>query len=245
MGEETWIEGAISVEAVIQAQSREVHGVYVRRGEWDGTVRRLLKTAALAQVEVTRVDPDFIDSRASGRSHGGIIAQVGPRKFASLDDLLQTSNTPFVVMLDGIEDPFNFGQAVRSLYAAGAAGVVVRPRNWLSAAGVVTRASAGASAMIPMAVAPNAMEAAAFYKAQGLTIACTAMEKATSIYKVDLTIPLFFLIGGEKRGITRSFLDSADLRLKIPYQGEFPHSLGTAASTAILAFEVMRQRQEK
>ena len=117
-----------------------------------------------------------------------------------------------------MEDPFNFGASVRALYAAGADGLVLRPRNWLSAAGTVARASAGASELIPTALAETATEAAAFFRAQGLAVACATEERGSvSIYDADLTVPLFLLLGGEKRGVTRSFLDQADLKLRIPY----------------------------
>jgi 23S rRNA (guanosine2251-2'-O)-methyltransferase len=95
------------------------------------------------------VTADFIDARTGGQSHGGVVAEVGPRRFLPLADLLPSTNVPFIVMLDGIEDPFNFGQAIRALYAAGADGLVVRPRNWLSAAGIVARASAGTAELMP------------------------------------------------------------------------------------------------
>jgi len=146
-------------------------------------------------------------------------------------------------MIDGVEDPFNFGASVRALYAAGADGLVLRPRNWLSAAGTVARASAGASELISTALAETAAEAAAFFRAQGLLVACATEERGSvSLYEADLTAPLFLLLGGEKRGITRSFLDQADLKLRIPYGRPMPHSLGTASATAVIAFEIMRQR---
>jgi 23S rRNA (guanosine2251-2'-O)-methyltransferase len=95
---------------------------------------------------------------------------------------------------------------------------------------------------MPTAVAETAEAAADFYRQQSLTVACTSQEEATSIYEADLTDGTFLLIGGERRGITRSFLTQADLRLHIPYGRPFTYSLGAAAATAILAFEVRRQR---
>jgi 23S rRNA (guanosine2251-2'-O)-methyltransferase len=241
--DQVWLEGSIAVEAALQAQSRAVHAIYVRQDKWDGGIGRLQKLADAAGVTVERVSEAFIEARADGRTHGGVIALAGPRRYASLDALLEPEVAPFVVMLDGVEDPFNFGQAVRALYAAGASGLVVRPRNWLSAAGIVARASAGASEWLPLALAETAETAADFYRAHGMVVACATGEKAIPLYEADLTTPLFLLIGGEKRGITRSFLAGTDLRLQIPYQRPFTHSLGTAASAAILAFEVMRQRR--
>jgi 23S rRNA (guanosine2251-2'-O)-methyltransferase len=193
-------------------------------------------------VPVQRLESEAIDAQASGKTHGGIIAHVGPRRFAKLDALFQSSPNPFVVMLDGIEDPFNFGAAVRALYAAGADGLVVRPRNWMSAAGVVARSSAGATEWMPTAIAETVFDAAERARSLGLTVACAAKDRATSIYEADLGLPLFCVIGGEKRGITRSFADQADIRLQIPYGRRFPRSLGAASAVAVLAFEAMRQR---
>jgi 23S rRNA (guanosine2251-2'-O)-methyltransferase len=242
MSEWAWLEGHISVEAAIRGQNRRIDAVYVRRGKWNRETRRLLKRAEKAGIAVEMVDDAFIAQRAGGKSHGGILARAGQRLFSSLDSLIEGVGNPLVVMLDGIEDPFNFGQAVRALYAAGIDGLVVRPRNWLSAAGTVTRASAGATELMPTAVVESAIEAARYFRRQGLTVACTAKESAISVYEVDLSQPLFLLVGGEKRGVTRSFLDQADLRLTIPYARSFAHSLGAATSTAVVAFELARQR---
>jgi 23S rRNA (guanosine2251-2'-O)-methyltransferase len=78
-----------------------------------------------------------------------------------------------------------------------------------------------------------------------MVVAVTDRDRAVSLYEADLTTPLFLVVGGEKRGVTRSFADMADLRLKIPYGREFRQSLGTTPAAAILAFEVMRQRMSK
>jgi 23S rRNA (guanosine2251-2'-O)-methyltransferase len=243
MPDETILEGFVSVRAALKAGSRDIYQISIRRDKWDKGVAWLEHAAAAAGIPVERIDAEAIDAAAEGSSHGGLIARVGPRRFATLDEIGQGRAAPFVVMLDGVEDPFNFGQAVRALYAAGADGLIVRPRNWMSAAGVVARASAGASEWIPTAIAETAQEAADYFRARGLMIAVAEEEKSVSIYEAALAGPLFVVIGGEKRGITRSFVDQADLRLRIPYARDFDQSLGTTAATSILAFEVMRQRQ--
>ena len=243
MSDEAWLEGAISVAAALSGRSRDVHAVLLRQDRTDAAHRRIAELARAAGVPVRRVPAADIEAQAGGSSHGGILAQVGPRRFAALEDLL-TAAAPFIVMIDGVEDPFNFGSAVRSLYAAGADGLVVRPRNWMSAAGTVARASAGASELIPTAVAETAQDAAAFFGARGLAVACaTDAPGSVSLYEADLRGPLFLLIGGEKRGITRSFEARADLRLRVPYGRPRAHALGTAAAAAVLGFEILRQRR--
>ena len=241
--ENTLLEGFISVSAALQGGRRSVQTIQIRDGRQDGQTRYLERLARAAQVPVERVPAEVLEAQAGGRTHGGVLARVGPYQFAALDTLGQGSPRPFVAMIDGVEDPFNFGASVRALYAAGADGLVLRPRNWLSAAGTVARASAGASELIPTALAETAGDAAAFFRTRGLQIACATDERGSlSLYDADLTVPLFLLIGGEKRGITRSFLDQSDLKLRIPYGRAMPHSLGTASAAAVLAFEIMRQR---
>lgn len=241
------LEGFISVQAALQGGHRTVHSIQLRTGKEDGQTRALEQAACKHDIPLSRVSADEIEKLAGGKTHGGVLAQVGPYQFAELSSLAAGKKTPpFVVMIDGVEDPFNFGSSVRALYAAGADGLVVRPRNWLSAVGVVARASAGTSELIPTAIAETAADAADFFRASGLSIACATDEPGNvSVYDADLTQPLFLLIGGEKRGITRSFLDQADLKLRIPYGRPLPHSLGTASAAAILAFEIMRQRMKR
>jgi len=242
LSEQAVLEGLVSVQAALEAKNREIHVIYVRRDKRDRAIHRLESIACSMNVPLERVSSDVMDTHASGKTHGGIVALVGPRAFVGLEDLIRDSPSPLVAMLDGIEDPYNFGAAVRALYAAGVDGLVVRPRNWMSAAGVVARSSAGATELMPTAVAETVSNAASFFRARGLTIACATRDRAISIYQADLAIPLFVVIGGEKRGITRSFVDQADLRLKIPYGRRFGLSLGTASAVAVLAFEMMRQR---
>lgn len=237
------LEGAIAIRAALEARSRPLHRILIDRNV--RFERDTAKIRALAQS--AGVPLDFVETRdiatvAQGASHGGMIALAGDRQFVSLESLVGGTDAPFVVMLDGIEDPFNFGQAVRAFYAAGADGLVLRPRNWMSAAGVVARASAGASERMLTALAETTEQAAGFFRSRGLRVAVAAKERAVPIYEVDLTQGVFLVVGGEKRGVTRSFADAADIRLSIPYGRHYPYSLGTVAAASAIAFEVMRQR---
>ncbi len=243
-GESIILEGHLSIEAALEAGYRDLHEILIaERKRYNRRAIALMRRVAAAGIPADFAPDDRIDSLANGTSHGGILARVGARRFCELEDLLQPGSPPLVVMLDGIEDPYNFAGVVRALYAAGVAGIALRPRNWTSAAALVGRASAGAIERMPLALADDAETAARFFSGRGLRIAIAAKsEDALPIYQADLTGPLFLLLGGERRGVTRSFLQSADLKLQIPYARTFAQSLGTVGAAAVIAFEIMRQR---
>ena len=239
------LEGRLSVQAAVEAGWRDVQQILIdSQKRYDRRLSALLRQVDEANIPVSFVTKDAIQQRASGKSHGGVLAEVGERRFCDPADLLPVERAAFIVMLDGIEDPYNFAGAVRCLYAAGVDGVVLRPRNWTSASAIVGRASAGAIERMPLAIAETAAQAADAYCASGLQIAVAAKSaRSRSPDQADLTRPTFLLIGGERRGVTRSFAQSADLTLEIPYGRDFDQSLGTVAATAIIAFEVKRQRE--
>jgi len=235
------LEGAVSVEAALEGGRRAVERVLIRADKWEKS-GKLRAVARQAGTRVERASAEEIDAVASGRTHGGVLAEAGPLRYVEPADLVR-GDRPFVAMLDGIEDPYNFGYAIRSLYAAGADGVAIRPRDWGESEATVVKASAGASELLPIAHVKSAEAAADLFKERGLAVACTAKRDATPIYDADLSGPLFLLVGGERRGITREFLRRADLVLEIPYRRRFSLSLGTVAAVSVLAFEVMRQRR--
>lgn len=238
------LEGRLSAQAAIEAGWRDVHRLLIdSKKRYDRRLGVVLRQAEAANIPIAFVSRDAIQQRASGHSHGGVLAEVGQRRFCELSDLLPADRPAFIVMLDGIEDPYNFAGAVRCLYAAGVDGLVLRPRNWTSADALVGRASAGAIERVPLATADTAAQAAQVYRAQGLQIAVAAQSaRSRSPDKADLTRPTFLLIGGERRGVTRSFAQTADLTLEIPYGRDFEQSLGTVAASAVIAFELRRQR---
>jgi len=238
------LEGRVSIEATLAAGVRPVLEILATE-PGDRRLSYLRRAAAAADVPIRRVTLDDLRRYATGTTHGGVIAVAGERSYLSIAELLGEAHAPaLAVMLDGVEDPYNYGQAVRSVYAAGADGLIVRERSWEHAAGIVARASAGASELLPTAMATSAEEAADACRTAGLTVACaTTRADATWLHEADLTVPLLLIVGGERRGITRSFLDEADLLLRIPYGRRGAHALGAATSAALIAFEALRQRR--
>lgn len=232
------VAGPIAVEAVLQGGVRQVERVLVGPNRRKG-VDALLATCRNRAIPIEEVSDGFLatlDSRP-----GGIVAEVGERSFLA-PDALWDEPLPFVAHMDGVEDPFNFGQAVRTLYASGSDGVLLPERNWMTATATVTRSSAGASEFMPMAIqsATDAVEAAI---SRGVAVIATSDRAERDIHEVDLSRAVLVLFGGEKRGVTRSLLSRVET-VRIPYGRQFPRSLGTVAATSVVAFEVMRQRNQ-
>jgi 23S rRNA (guanosine2251-2'-O)-methyltransferase len=187
-------------------------------------------------------DSDSISALVSGSTHGGIVARATARTYPVLSPS-DLSDKDFWVLLDGIEDPYNFGYSIRSLYAAGVTGLILPARNWLSAAGVVARASAGTSEKIKIRIADPA-EAVSCMKSAGFTACAAEIRNSESLYEADLSLPLLFVIGGEKRGISREVLSLCDQNIRIPYGIEFRGSLSAAATCAVIGFEVMHHNRK-
>ena len=250
MNEETTVlEGMTSISALLNTDpavnDRRILRVVADRektGKKAAEIRFLEAKASERGFDLTFTDAAGIDALANGKTHGGILAVCCPRTLPALtpDAILPDG---FYAYLEGMEDPYNFGSALRSLYAAGVSGVVVPPRNWMTAAGVVARASAGASERLPLFSADAETVAQAFRKA-GYSILCAGIRNSVSIFEETFRFPVLLVIGGEKRGISRVLLEKADRVVRIDYGSDFRGSLSAAASAAVLGFELYRQNRK-
>ncbi len=243
----TVFEGMTSISALIKAYeaspstARRIVAVYCSRDLPRDKYKQIgfLKAKSIALgFELEPCDASDIDGITSGKTHGGIIAVCTERHFPAVSAATLKQNGIYF-MLEGIEDPYNFGYTVRSLYAAGIDGVVLPERNWMTAAGTVARSSAGCSELIDIYVsAPD--DAVKLFKSSGYRIISANIRDSVSLYDADLTAPALFVVGGEKRGISRSVLDMTDINIKIGYGREFSGSLPTAQAAAIIAFEASK-----
>ena len=243
MNQDLVVEGNISVKAAILANRREIHEILVDENKSDKDTRYILAKAYERGIPVLKRSREDIDKVAEGKTHGGLIARVGERVYQSIEDLLKSDN-PFIAIIEGVEDPFNFGYICRSLYAAGCHGILVGERNWSSAAKTVTKSSAGASEYINMVTVTDFDLTLKKLKKKGIRILCAMREDAVSCYEVDYEGPVCLAIGGEMRGLSKSILAHSDQNIYIPYEFDFRNALNGAAATAVLAFECLRQRQK-
>jgi len=244
------IEGKISVDAVLRSNYRKVLTIFYdvaklqrkKNKKRESSLKQTLESANSKKVKIEAVDQKWFEKHAIGKTHGGIAAIVSERSYQKIPELLKSKPCIFF-FLDGIEDPYNLGYTIRSLYAAGIDGIVMRQRSWLDVEGIIIKSSAGTSELMPIALVEDLETTINFFKSKNYTIACTGKDESQSIYQSNLKPPLFIVIGGEKRGINRNFLDKADLRLNIPYKREFEGSLPLNSVAVIIGFEILRQRK--
>ncbi len=243
-------EGLTSIRAILKARDeglsdRKINEILFdteRKSKYPKEISWLSRMAKKHGFTLTESDHDKISELTIGSTHGGFVALCEERELRSLtsDDIKENG---YYIMLDGIEDPYNFGTAVRTVYASGADGIILPPRNWMASAGIVCRSSAGASEMANMLVSDTAC-AVNIFREKGYKIICSAKENSVSMYDADLTYPIFMIIGGEMRGISKKVLGMADTTVKIEYGREYNASLSAQSSAAVLAFEVYRQNKK-
>ena len=235
-------EGMTSISAVLKGEKRKIKCVWYDKTKEKSKAKELSflkRKAKELDFEFMPVDGSYIDELTTGNSHGGIIAECTDYSVPLLTaDKIKENG--FYVMIEGIEDPYNFGYALRSIYAAGADGVILTMRNWMSAAGVVCRSSAGASEMLDI-YCEEGTTAADIFMDKGYKIACAGIRDSVSAFDADLKKPVFLIVGGEKRGISASLLAKADTVVRLDYGREFNGSLSAASAASILAYEVLRQ----
>jgi 23S rRNA (guanosine2251-2'-O)-methyltransferase len=183
-----------------------------------------------------------IDELSIGESHGGIIAIASERTIPYLCSESEISPNGFYAMIDGIEDPYNFGYALRSLYAMGCDGIILAERNWMSAAGVVARSSAGASERFKI-YKSQPTDAVEIFKQKGYTVVCADLRTDEILGECEMKTPILLVVGGEKRGISKSVLALADKLVKIDYGREFNASLSAASAVTMFAYEIHRQNK--
>ena len=241
------LEGMTSISALLAAREAGVNDRPIFEIRYDAAKKAkkareisfLLAKCKALRIPLTEATAEEINAVATGNTHGGIIALCGTRTLPppTKENLPQNG---FLCLLEGIEDPYNFGYALRSLYAAGCDGILLGERNWMSAAGVVARASAGASEALPL-FSGSVDAAMAAARALGYRVACAGIRDAVSHTAADLKKPLLLVVGGEKRGISAAVLKEADTVVRIDYGRSFRGSLSAASAATVLAFEVLRQ----
>ncbi len=238
-------EGMVSVRAVFDGLDRKVTGRKLIRllfaeshVRGNGKLLGFLKARSFIYgYSLDVVSDSEIDELALGTSHGGVLLLTEKRSF---DSEIASVENGFYVLLDGIEDPYNLGYAIRSAYAAGADGIILPKRNAMQSAGVVCRSSAGASEQMPIYCGDTAYMVSSL-QSQGYRLVCADMDAPAPAHLSDLKKPIILAVGGEKRGFDKKLLALSDLTVRLDYGRDFPMALSAASAAAILSFEVTKQ----
>lgn len=246
----TVFEGMTSIRAILKANDLGINDRRIKKILFDiAKISKISKEVGYLKAVSDKYGFEICESCASelegitlGNSHGGIVAIADERRIPTLK-AESIRDGGFYVMIEGIEDPYNFGYALRSLYACGADGVILSERNWFSASGVVARSSAGASELFEVFVS-SPEDAAKIFKARGYTVVCADERTDNILGKCELKFPILLIVGGEKRGISRSLLELCDTRVKINYSRPFSASLSAASAATVFAYEIMRQNND-
>lgn len=234
------LEGNVSVKAAMLGGKRTVEEILIDTRKHDKDTNFIHRKAEELHIPVKEADRSEIDAMASGRTHGGVIARAGQRTYQKLDECLAAEN-PFLVLLEGVEDPFNAGYVMRSLYSAGCDGLIMRPRDWKESGSVIVKSSAGASEYLNV-IQMDPEEAVSACREKGLYVFAAMRRDAIPYFQADFTKPLLLCIGGEMRGLSSGVLKLVDQNIYIPYANDFRNALNAAGASAALGFEVLRQR---
>ena len=246
------IMGRNPVKEAIRA-GRSIDRILVT-SEHDGSLNEILDLAYAAKLLVRNVDRAKLDEICmpfghNGRpgNHQGIIAYVPGVEYCELADVLnfakEKGESPFVVLLDGIEDPHNLGSIIRSAECAGAHGVVITKRRSASVTAAVVKTSAGATEHMRIAKVVNLPVAIERLKEAGVWVACADMD-GEPMYKADLKGPFALVVGAEGAGVSRLVKEKCDYAVSIPLKGEL-ESLNASVAAAVIMFEKVRQEQSK
>lgn len=226
--------------------SRSVNKLMIANGSTEGSIKEIIAVAKEKGVNIQYWDRSKLDSIARGIRHQGVLAQVAPVQYAELEDILQVAKdrneSPFIVLLDELEDPHNLGAILRTADAAGVHGVLIPKHRSCPLSATVAKTSAGAVEHVPVARVGNLVQTIKKLKQEGLWVAAADMD-GKDYYDTDLTGPLLLIIGSEGQGVGRLVKEQCDFVVRIPMVGKI-NSLNASVAGSILMYEAMKQRHK-
>lgn len=241
---ENIVEGKNPVIEALKSETT-VEKIYIAKGlSQEGPMKLINALAKEKGIPVIEVDRKKLDDMSVINVHQGVIAQVSPYKYSTVDEILEYAKNkgeePFVILLDEIEDPHNLGSIIRSANVFGAHGVIILKRRSALVTPTVIKASAGAAMHTRVAKVTNLTQTIKELKEKGLWIIGTDMDGEVS-YKTNLKGPIGLVIGSEGKGLSRLVKENCDVIVKIPIMGEV-NSLNASVAAGVVMYEVIRQR---
>ncbi len=234
------IEGNVSVKAALLGNRREVIRLIGDPKKKDRDTAFIYRRAEERNIPVEFMERVQIDALAKGHTHGGLLAECGNRQYQELDACL--GKDAFLCLLEGVEDPYNLGYVIRTLYSAGCTGLILRKRDWSAAESTILRASAGAFEYLNIVLSDDMSASLRQIRESGVScFAAMRSDRAVPYTEAPLKKPVLLAIGGEMRGLSSGVRKEIDTDIYIPYANDFRNALNAAAAAAVLAYEVVRQ----
>ncbi|MEX5217812.1 MAG: 23S rRNA (guanosine(2251)-2'-O)-methyltransferase RlmB [Nitrospiraceae bacterium] len=242
-GSDEVLYGIHAVREALRSGARPLQRLMVART--DGRFAELVALARTLQVPI-HVEPQAaLDRLVRHARHQGIVGIVSAKRYAESEEILSFAGAqgqpPFVVLLDGVEDPNNLGAVIRTAEAAGVHGLFLPDRRSAGLTSAVAKASAGALAHMRIARVTNLSRLIESLQQSGFWVYGLDPESSTCYTAVNYRGPIALVLGGEGKGIRPGVLEKCDETVRVPMQGKVA-SLNVSAAAAIALFEVVRQR---
>lgn len=238
------VEGRNSVLELLES-GRDINKIFIASGEKHGSINKIIAIAKERRIIITEVDRNKINQMSQTDNNQGVIAIVPPFDYCDVEDILEEAKSknedPFILILDGIEDPHNLGSIIRTAETAGVHGVIIPKRRAAQVNSTVNKVSAGAVEHVKIARVNNITETIRFLKENDVWVCGTDMDTNTYYYNQDFTMPIAIVIGSEGFGMSRLVKENCDFLVKIPMKGKIT-SLNASVSAGIVMYEVVKQR---
>lgn len=239
------IAGVNAIMEALRGQ-RKVHKIFILEGRGGKRLDELESLAQKKGIYIQYVDKSFLDNIYKVSNHQGVIAQVEEYEYSSIEDILvhakKKNEDPFILILDGLEDPHNMGAVIRTAECAGVHGIIIPKHNTVEMTETVARVSAGALEHILIVKETNLVRSIEELKKHGLWIIAADMDAGQDYFKTNMTGPIALVIGKEGSGIRRLVKEKCDIIAGIPLKGKV-ESLNASVASALLMYEVIRQRE--
>ena len=239
-----WVYGTHSVRNALDAAPSRVRRVWVAAGRRSEALAALIDQARESGIRVESVDRRMLDRVAQG-PHQGVAAQchaVAPATEAELERRWPSFESPFILVLDQVQDPRNLGACLRSAEAAGVDAVLLPKRHAAGLTAAAIRTSSGAFEHLFVVSVTNIARRLDWLKRQGVWVIGGHQDAETSLHDLDFPTPAAVVVGGEGKGLRRLTAAQCDHLVRIPMAGAVS-SLNVAVAAGILLFEVVRARQ--
>ena len=243
------ILGRNAVTEALKA-GRTINRLLIAEGSRDGSIQKLIAIAKDSQIVIESVSRDRLDKIAENKHHQGVIAYSAPVEYSTLEEILQVAEyrnePPFILLLDELEDPHNFGAILRTADAVGVHGVLIPKRRSVSLNSTVAKTSAGAIEYVKVVQINNVAQTLEQLKELRFIVIGSdvdGIDLFDEINHIDFSDPIILIIGNEGKGMRRLTKEKCDFLVRIPMVGKI-NSLNASVAAAILMYEVFHQRNK-